>query len=111
MLWGGSEGVRAIEENGLFLGKFPQATYSSVELPLRAGDWGLLYTDGIPETTNHSRIEFGVDRFKQFLETHQSTSADHFADRLLEELSQWSARDSSDDLDDDITMVAIQIKD
>jgi phosphoserine phosphatase RsbU/P len=111
MLWGGSEGVRAIEENGLFLGKFPRATYSSVELPLRAGDWGLLYTDGIPETTNHSRIEFGADRFKQFLETHQSTSADHFADRLLEELSQWSAHDSGDDLDDDITMVVIHMKD
>jgi len=111
LLWSRSSGgVRAVVENGLFLGKFPQATYSSVELPLRAGDWGLLYTDGIPETTNHSEIEFGTERFKQFLETNESTSADHFADRLLEELSQWSARDSGDDLDDDITLVAIYMK-
>jgi len=111
LLWGSSsEGVRAVVENGLFLGKFPQATYSSVELPLRAGDWGLLYTDGIPETTNHSEVEFGTDHFKQFLETNESTSADHFADRLLEELSLWSARDSGDDLDDDITLVAIHRK-
>ena len=111
LLWGrSSEEVRAVLENGLFLGKFPQATYSSVELPLRAGDWALLYTDGIPETTNHSQIEFGTDRFKEFLETHQSTTADHFADRLLEELSQWSARESGDDLDDDITLVAIHVE-
>jgi phosphoserine phosphatase RsbU/P len=110
LLWGRpSEGVRAVVENGLFLGKFPEATYSSVELPLREGDWALLYTDGIPETINHSEIEFGTDRFKEFLESHQSTSADHFADRLLEELSQWSARDSGDDLDDDITLVAIHM--
>jgi len=111
LLWGGtSEGVRDVLENGLFLGKFPQATYSSLELPLRAGDWGLLYTDGIPETTNCSEIEFGTDRFKQFLNTEQSTSADHFANRLLEELSNWSAGGSGEDLHDDITMVAIRVK-
>jgi sigma-B regulation protein RsbU (phosphoserine phosphatase) len=111
LLWGGtSGGVRDVLENGLFLGKFPQATYSSLELPLRAGEWGLLYTDGIPETTNCSEIEFGTDRFKQFLKTEQSTSADHFADRLLEELSNWSAGDSGEDLHDDITMVAIRVK-
>ena len=109
LLWSRSEGVRAVEENGLFLGKFPQAGYSFVELSLKAGDWALLYTDGIPETTNPSQIEFGADRFKQFLETEQSTSADHFADRLLEELSQWSVRDSGEDSDDDVTLVAIHV--
>jgi Stage II sporulation protein E (SpoIIE) len=35
-----------------FLGRFPFATYSSVRLPLIAGDRVLLYTDGIPEKTN-----------------------------------------------------------
>jgi phosphoserine phosphatase RsbU/P len=111
MLWGrSSEGVREVEENGLFLGKFPWATYSSRELPFRAGDWCLLYTDGIPETTNPAGIEFGTDCFKQFLGREQSTSADQFADRLLEELSRWSARGPAEDLDDDITIVAIQAK-
>jgi len=109
LLWSRSEGVRAVEENGLFLGKFPQAAYSFVESPLKAGDWALLYTDGIPETTNPSQIEFGADRFRQFLETDQSTSADHFADRLLKELSQWSVRDSGEDSDDDVTLVAIHV--
>jgi len=109
LLWSRSEGVRAVEENGLFLGKFPQAAYSFVELPLKAGDWALLYTDGIPETTNSLQIEFGTDRFKHFLETEQSTSADHFADRLLKELSQWSVRDSGEDSDDDVTLVAIHV--
>ena len=111
LLWGGSlAGVRDVAENGLFLGKFEFATYSSVELPLAPGDWGLLYTDGIPETTNQSGTEFGADRFKQFLAAEQNTSADHFADRLLAELSSWSARAPGEDLDDDITMVAIHVK-
>ena len=112
LLWGGSsKGVRDVAENGLVLGKFPFATYSSVELQLTAGDRALLYTDGISETTNLAGVQFGIDCFKQFLGTEQSTSADQFADRLLEELSRWSDRGSAEDLDDDITMVAIHVKD
>jgi serine phosphatase RsbU (regulator of sigma subunit) len=111
LLWGGSSaGVRDVAENGLFLGKFDFATYSSVEVPLEGGDWGLLYTDGIPETTNQSGTEFGTDRFKQFLAAEQNTSADHFANGLLKELSSWSARAPGEDLDDDITLVAIHLK-
>jgi serine phosphatase RsbU (regulator of sigma subunit) len=111
LLWGqSSEGVRDLEENGMFLGKFPWATYTSRELPLNAGDWCLLYTDGIPETANPAAVEFGTDRFRQVLETDESTSADQFADRLLEELSRWSARGPTEDLDDDLTIVAIHAK-
>jgi sigma-B regulation protein RsbU (phosphoserine phosphatase) len=108
LLWGGSEGVRSVEENGLFLGKFSFATYTSVELPIKAGDRILLYTDGIPETTNPEGIEFGAECFKQFLQKDQSVSADHFADLLIEEMSRWSAR-GVEDMDDDITIVAIQM--
>ncbi|MBB5326641.1 SpoIIE family protein phosphatase [Tunturiibacter gelidoferens] len=109
LLWG-AEGVRSIEENGLFLGKFSFATYTSKELPLTPGDRILLYTDGIPETTNPAGIEFGADGFRQFLENEQTaTSATQFADRLLEELSLWSGRGSSDELDDDMTIVAIHV--
>jgi len=107
---GSSNGVRNVEENGLFLGTFPFATYSSVELPLLAGDRALLYTDGISETKNPAGVEFGTGCFRRFLEAEQNTSADQFADRLLEELSRWSARGPGQDLDDDITMVAIHVE-
>jgi len=105
-----SAGVRDIEENGLFLGKFPWATYSSVELPFSAGDWFLLYSDGIPETENHSEVEFGTERFRRFLATQQSTSANQFADCLLEEVSRWADRGPGEEAEDDVTLVAIQVK-
>ena len=76
----------------------------------RSGQWGLLYTDGISETTNPSGIEFGTEHFREFLANEQSTSADHFADRLLEELSLWSARGPNEELDDDVTLVALHVK-
>jgi phosphoserine phosphatase RsbU/P len=105
-----STGVRDVLENGLFLGKFKKASYSSVEFPVTPGDWVLLYTDGIPEATNPSDVEFGTERFRQFLAAAQCTSADQLADELLQELSQWSGRECGRDLNDDITLVAIHIK-
>lgn len=110
LIWGPSrEGVEDVIENGLFLGKFDIATYSSVEVPLLPGDWVLLYTDGIPETTNPSLVEFGDERFRQFLPTVRSGTAEQFTDELLAEVSRWSARPPGEDLDDDITMVAIRV--
>jgi len=105
-----SAGVRDIVENGLFLGKFPWATYTSVELPLSDGDRYLLYTDGIPETSNRAGVEFGEERFRQFLASERNGSANQFAESLLNELSSWAARDPGEDLDDDITMVAINVQ-
>jgi phosphoserine phosphatase RsbU/P len=112
LMWGApSLGVRDVTENGLFLGMFDFATYSSVIVPLAPGDRGLLYTDGIPETNNPGGAEFGSERFRQFLEAQKNGSADQLADDLLVELARWSARGEGEDLNDDITMVTIHVKD
>ena len=112
LMWGtASSGVRDVTENGLFLGMFDFATYSSINVPLAPGDRGLLYTDGISETNNPEGAEFGNERFRQFLETQKNGSANQLADGLLEELARWSARGEGKDLDDDITMVTIHVVD
>jgi len=111
LLFGGSsDGVRDIAENGLFLGKFDFAAFTSVEVSLAAGDFGLLYTDGVSETNSPDQVEFGSERFRQFLASERSPSADQLADRLLKELSEWSARGEGEDLDDDLTLVAFHVK-
>jgi len=110
LLWGTSfDGVRDISENGLFLGKFEFATYSSVQVSLAPGDWGLLYTDGIPETADANDVEFGTERFREFVAAERNISVDQFADRLLSELSVWSGRRQGQDLNDDVTMVAFRV--
>jgi sigma-B regulation protein RsbU (phosphoserine phosphatase) len=112
LMWGGaSPGVRDMTENGLFLGKFDFATYSSREVQLTPGDGGLLYTDGIPEANNPEGEEFGNERFRQFLEAEKNASVNQLADGLLEELARWSSRGEGEDLGDDITMVTIHVKD
>lgn len=68
-------GVRPVEENGLMLGLFPEASYTSVEIHLRAGDRCLLYTDGLFEATDADRNEFGKPRLGQFLWAHADLPA------------------------------------
>jgi phosphoserine phosphatase RsbU/P len=101
--------TRQVEENGLFLGYFPNATYSSVEVPFNEGDWGILYTDGIVEMTNSSEEPFGADRFRLFLETHHDLSAAKFVDALLDELACWSDRQSGRESEDDLTLLALHL--
>ena len=107
----GSTGkARRILENGLFLGFFPEATYSAVEIPFQEGDWVLAYTDGIPEMTDASEDQFGEDRLRLFMEEHAGLSVADFADHLLEHLADWSGRASGQDPDDDVTLLAIHFQ-
>jgi phosphoserine phosphatase RsbU/P len=97
---------REVEANGLMLGLFPEATYSSVEIPLDPGDRVLLFTDGILEAMNSAREEFGKSRLKKFLAA-SSSSASHFADALLFELRRWSGAEAQRTHDDDITLLVL----
>jgi phosphoserine phosphatase RsbU/P len=99
--------TRDFMENGLFLGYFPEVTYTSVELPFKPGDSCLLYTDGIPEMTNLSDEQYGVDRCKDYLESNHDLTAGQFVDSFLGELSRWSDSASGREPEDDVTLLAI----
>jgi sigma-B regulation protein RsbU (phosphoserine phosphatase) len=99
--------VSEVLENGLFLGMFPEATFTCLRLPIEAGDRGILYTDGIAETKNPAQEEFGTARIKQFIEKSHRLPVDHFAEGLLEELSRWSEQPQGQGQQDDITVLTI----
>ena len=66
-----------LAENGLFIGPFPNATYSNISVPFQSGDKLFLYTDGIIEATASDGQQFGSDRLMQFLrETKNLQPAD-----------------------------------
>jgi serine phosphatase RsbU (regulator of sigma subunit) len=110
VLWGPPFGeMRRVEENGLFLGKFDFAAYTAVEIPLQLGSWAMLYTDGVTETTNPKMIEFGDHRLEEVLAADSDITADRFAERIVAELGRWSERELDEDVDDDITIVALRV--
>ena len=102
--------ARCIEQNGLFLGMFPEAVYSSLEIPLKPGDRYVLYTDGLPEAKNAADEEFGLARCKQFLESHPLLTAAGLADQMLGEIARWSARSSGCFQEDDITLIVMDCR-
>jgi len=111
LLWRRSSGrASEVEENGVVLGQFPDETYTVVELPVDAGDRCVLYTDGVLETENPSREEFGTGRFMRFMEVSHDLGAAQFVEALLDELSRWSEHLRGDGQRDDITVLAIDFK-
>ncbi len=101
--------AREVEANGLMLGLFPEATYTSVEIQLDAGNRILLYTDGITEAMNAASEEFGKSRVKEFLAAYPKSAA-HLADALVLELRRWSSADAGRPQDDDITLLVLEVQ-
>jgi len=102
--------VREIEENGLMLGMFPEAAYSSVEIQVATGDRCLLYTDGVFEAKNAAQEEFGKSRCKEFLETQRDIPAERFANALLDRIAGFSGHNSARAQEDDITLLVLDFQ-
>lgn len=102
--------VREIEHNGLMLGMFPQAVYSSVEVRVRPGDRCLLYTDGLFEAKNAAQEEFGKSRCTEYLETQRDVPAARFANALLDRVAAFSNENSARVQEDDITLLVLDFR-
>ena len=100
----------SLQQNGLILGQFPDATYSSAERLLVTGDRILLYTDGILEATNANDEEFGENSLHKFLAQHSELQAESCADTLLEAVGDWTSLRRDESQDDDLTLVVIDIQ-
>jgi phosphoserine phosphatase RsbU/P len=101
--------VQEIEENGLLLGMFPEAVYTSVEFKVGPGDRCLLYTDGVLEAKNAEHEEFGKPRCKEFVEKQRDVSPGRFASALLEKIAGFSGHNSAVAQEDDITLVVLDV--
>jgi len=110
MLASRSGNVREIEENGLMLGMFPEAAYSSVEIRVSRGDRCLLYTDGLFEAKNAAQEEFGKARCKEFLKTQRDIPAARFANALLDNIAGFSGHNATRAQEDDITLLVLDFQ-
>jgi sigma-B regulation protein RsbU (phosphoserine phosphatase) len=106
----GAGKVREIEENGLMLGMYPEAAYSTVEIRLSPGDRCLLYTDGLFEAKNAAQEEFGKSRCKEFMETQRNIPAARFVKTLLDSVASFSGYNSARAQEDDITLLVLDFQ-
>jgi phosphoserine phosphatase RsbU/P len=96
-----------LSDEGMILGPFPEAEYTSTTVNLKSGDRLILYTDGIIETQNAYGAFYGDTSFKAFIETHGDLSPENFADSLLRDLTRWSGKPLNESFDDDVTLIVV----
>lgn len=94
----GERAAGALEENGLPLGLLEVAHYQERELPLRAGDRFLLYTDGLVDAADGAGVHFGLDGVTAAASGSPGTSTDEVADRIVGKALDWSNGAAADDL-------------
>ncbi len=90
-----------LAENGLFIGPFPQATYSNISVPFGSSDKLLLYTDGILEATGPDGEEFGQKNVEQLLLNTKDSFPAEFIEQLFQKISTPLQQD-------DLTVVLTQ---
>jgi sigma-B regulation protein RsbU (phosphoserine phosphatase) len=96
------ETSRVEHDHGVMLGVFPDAEYTSTEVPLFApGDRLLLYSDGVLEARDRAGEFFDDARVARWVSGIEQTSAEQFAVTALRELTQWTGGR----FDDDVTFV------
>ena len=110
LLWRAAENaIFEIQENGTPLGFRQNEKYANVPIRLFPGDRILLYTDGIIEAANPSGDFFGEERFRISIKTNAHLPPDHFAGSLLQGLAAWTRKRDEDTMEDDLTVVVIEI--
>jgi sigma-B regulation protein RsbU (phosphoserine phosphatase) len=91
-----------LAENGLFIGPFPNATYTNMSVPLNIGDRLLLYTDGITEANDSAGEEFGRERLGRLLLHSTGTEPAAVLEHLFKQITNGSQQD-------DLTAVLVDL--
>ena len=95
------------KESGIIgISGFP-VSFECVSVPIEKGDIMLLYTDGITETMNRNREEFGVERLKKTFLKGTDLKLQEQIKNIVEEAKTFANRAK---ISDDITLVMLKKK-
>jgi sigma-B regulation protein RsbU (phosphoserine phosphatase) len=86
------------------VGLWNEIDFDCFEVPVRAGDRLLLYSDGVTECINRKGEAFGERRLLDYL-AGASQSLDQLLEGLLEEIRNW--RDGAES-GDDVSLFALE---
>ena len=94
--------------DGIPLGLFPEAEYAVFTLPLRAGDVVIFASDGILESANEQREEFGLQRLRILLTSLPAdTSVENICGAILRATDEFTGEGLP--ARDDRTLVVVRV--
>ncbi|MFK7899856.1 MAG: GAF domain-containing SpoIIE family protein phosphatase [Cyclobacteriaceae bacterium] len=95
------EEIKELKDKGIGLGMVKADKFNNkvekVSYSYKSGDILLLYTDGITETKNEIREEYGTEKLMKFIYTNQSLSTKEITSNLFENVSTFSNKESETD--------------
>lgn len=100
-------------DTGIALGLFDDVDIVEDSIQLSDGEGILLYTDGVTESVDENKNQFGMDRLKDVIISSLKDNADRYDSRLLTENIASSVKKYAENLEqfDDITSVALLYQD
>jgi sigma-B regulation protein RsbU (phosphoserine phosphatase) len=106
--WKGKKcGVFHLKAAGTPVGLFQGAQFGTKTFQLQIGDVFVAYTDGITESENSEREQWGQRRLESLLRTCRGNMPKQIIRCVLDELSVYSAGRSQRD---DITLMVMQVQ-
>ncbi|WP_255556474.1 PAS domain S-box protein [Methylococcus sp. Mc7] len=107
LLRNGEESCIPLDADGLVLGVRKGVSFEEKTEDLKAGDWLLLYTDGVIEAQNGEGEFFGIARLCHQFSTRRSLAPEAMVAGLLAELRAFAGKNP---LRDDVSMVALRTR-
>lgn len=94
-----------LEEGGLLLGMLPNMPYQQATVNLTAGDWIVMFTDGVTEAKNKDDDEFEEQRLIELLKNNLTAPASLMKEKILA-----AVKDFCGDVpqSDDITLLILK---
>jgi len=86
-----------LEEGGLVLGVFPNASYKRGRVQLRQGDIFAAYTDGVTEAMDLHGEQYGLGRLVNLVHMRQTDPAGEIVKTALSEVDRFSQQDPNQD--------------
>jgi serine phosphatase RsbU (regulator of sigma subunit) len=97
--------VELLEDGGLLLGVFPEASYESGTVNLHPGDLLVLYTDGVTEAQDPEGDMYSEERLVETVLRHRDASAEEMHAHILEDVRVFQ---NGRDPDDDLTLILLK---
>jgi len=98
---------RIAHSAGMAIGLWENVTLDERTVQLVPGDTLLMYTDGMTDCRDPRGESFGMERIKNILSSFVKSNGQEICDQLLQNLLNYQ---NGSKQDDDVTLVAIQIK-
>jgi len=99
------DGFRRLERGGPIVGLFEGASYEEETVTLTAGDWLIVFSDGISEAMSAEGEEYGESRILSCVQSHAAVDPQHMLDALFSDVREF-ARGAAQS--DDITAMVLR---